>query len=176
MLLTKCWPSHFHTFNTPMIYCQHDEMSQNIIESVAHSILRFQKAMDIFKKIVICKKSIFEKKTFFACVSRLMNFDFFYMLLLWKGPLRLVDNVEYTQKLLRTSRSEKIWKTVVGGKNPPFFPPTKDFTSTFDKIRLSWYLSKPIKDSVFSSHLVNIFMSFQNIENQGGRSVRKSCD
>ena len=33
-----------------------------------------------------------------------------------------------------------------------------------------------IPASVFSSHLVNVFMSFQNIENQGGGSVRKSCD
>ena len=39
------------------------------------------------------------------------------------------------------------------------------------------WLSKLIKVSVFSSHLVNIFMSFQNIENQeGGASVRKSSD
>ena len=39
-----------------------------------------------------------------------------------------------------------------------------------------------MKVTIFSSHLVNIFMSFQNIENQGGGickgegSVRKSCD
>ena len=97
----------------------------------------FSKSDGYFQKNCNLQKVDFWKKTFFACVSRLMNFDFFYMLLLWKDPLRLVDNVEYTQKLLRTSRSEKIWKTVVGGKNPPFFPPTKDFTSTFDKIRLS---------------------------------------
>ena len=98
----------------------------------------FSKSDGYFQKTFNLQKvNFWKKKTFFAWVSRLFNFNFFYMLLLWKDPLRLVDNVEYTPKLLRTSRSEKNWKTVVGGKNRPFFPPTKDFTSTFDKIRLS---------------------------------------
>ena len=44
------------------------------------------------------------------------------------------------------------------------------------------WLCGDMKSSVFCSHIVNIFMSFQNIEIQGGGSVRgegsvrKSCD
>ena len=79
----------------------------------------FSKSDGYLKKNFIAKSPFLRKNTFFAWVSRLINFNFFHMLLLWKDPLRLVNNVEYTPKLLRTSRSEKNWKTVVGGNPSP---------------------------------------------------------
>ena len=85
----------------------------------------FSKSDGYFQKNFNLQKVNFWKKKKFAWVSRLINFNFYYILLLWKDPLWLVDNVEYTPKLLRTSRSEKNWKTVVGGKNWPFFPPPR---------------------------------------------------
>ena len=64
---------------------------KNIILGVVESTVLFKSKL--FSKNEIFQKRHFLKKTFFSRLSRLINFDFLSMFLLWKCPLELVDNV-----------------------------------------------------------------------------------
>ena len=92
LFVEKCWPSNFQTSNPQILSYLHGQMSKNIILSVAESSVLFSN-QNYFQKMKNFKIIIFWKKKNFSGVSRIINFNFLSMLLLWKCPLRLVDNV-----------------------------------------------------------------------------------